>query len=100
MKAADITPTFKNEDSLNKENYRPVSVILTIFKIFEKALFDQLTKFSNKFLSLLWRGFRKGKWKKSLDEPDGIVGTLLIDHSKAYDCVNHELILLNKQHAA
>ena len=51
-------------------------------------------------------GFRKGystqyalvnllqKWKKSLDEPDGIVGILLMDlSSKAYDCVNHELII-------
>ena len=35
------------------------------------------------------------KWKISLDEPDGIVGTLLMDLSKAYDCVNHELIIAN-----
>ena len=33
------------------------------------------------------------KWKKSLGEPDGIVATLLMDLSKAYDCVNHELII-------
>ena len=50
-------------------------------------------------------GFRKGysiqyalanflqKWKKCLDEPDGIAGTLLMDLSKAYDCVNNELII-------
>ena len=50
-------------------------------------------------------GFRKGystqyalvnllqKWKKGLDESDGIVGTLLMDLYKAYDCVNHELII-------
>ena len=77
----------------------------TISKIFEKVLFDQLTKFSNKFLSPLLCGFRKGystlyaslnlfqKWKKSLDEPDGILGTLLLDLSKACDCVNHKLII-------
>ena len=31
LKAADITPIFKNEDSLNKENYRPVSVLRVLF---------------------------------------------------------------------
>ena len=102
LKSADITPIFKKEDPLNKENYRPVSVPPTISKTSEKVLFDQLTKFSNKFLSPLSCDFRKGysaqyalvnllqKWKKSVD---GIVGTLLLDLSKAYDCVNHKLII-------
>ena len=31
--------------------------------------------------------------KKTLDEPGGIVNTLLMDLSKRYDCVNHELII-------
>ena len=31
--------------------------------------------------------------KKSIDEPDGIVGALLMDLSKAYDCLNYELII-------
>ena len=77
----------------------------TISKIFERILFDQLTKFSNKFLFPLLCGFRNGystkyalvnlfqKWKKTLDKPDGIFGTLLMDLSKAYDCVSHELII-------
>ena len=103
LKAADITPTFKKEDPPNKENYRPVSVLPTISKIFERVLFDQFTKFSNKFPSPLLCGFRKGYgtqyalvnllqiWKKSLDEPDAIVGTFLMDLSKTHDCVNHEL---------
>ena len=67
-------------------------------------LFNQLQRFSNKFLSPLLCGFRKGyssqyalinllqKWQKCLDASDGIVGTLLMDLSKAYDCVNHDLI--------
>ena len=61
---------------------------------------------NHKFLSPLLCGFRKEysiqygllnllqKWKKSLDKPDGIVGTLFIVLFKAYDCgVNHELII-------
>ena len=33
------------------------------------------------------------KWQKCLDASDRIVGTLLIDLSKAYDCVKHDLII-------
>ena len=51
LKAVDITPIFKNEDPLNKENYRTVSLLPTMSKIFERILFDQLTKFLFKFLS-------------------------------------------------
>ena len=103
LKAADIKRIFKKKDPLSKETCRPVSVLPTLSKIFERVLFDQLTKFSNKFLSPILCGFRKAystqyvlanllqKWKKCLDEPDGIVDTFLMDLSKAYDCVNHEL---------
>ena len=56
------------------------------------------------FFSLLLCGFSKGystqyalikllqKWQRCLDESDGIVGTPLLELSKAYDCVNHDLI--------
>ena len=33
------------------------------------------------------------KWERCLDTSDWIVGTLLMDLSKAYDCVNHDLII-------
>ena len=104
LKAAYITTVF-GKDPLNKENYRPVSVLQTISKVFEGVLSDQLTKLLKKFLSPLWRSFTKGystqyalanllqKWERSFDEPDGIVSTLLMGLSKAYDCVNHELII-------
>ena len=36
LKLADITPIFKNEDSLNKENYRSVSILPHLSKMFEK----------------------------------------------------------------
>ena len=101
----DIKPIFKKEDPLNKENCRPVSVFPEISKKFEKVLFAQLTKYSNRFLSLFLCGFRKGystqyalvklfqKWKESIDKPDGIIGTLLMDLSKAYDGGSHKLII-------
>ena len=105
LKIADITPIFKKDDPLDKTNYRPISILPTVSKIFERILFNQLQLFSNKFLLPLLCGFRKGystqyalisllqKWQKCLDVSDGIVGTLLMDLSKAYDCVNHDLII-------
>ena len=53
-----ITPIFKKEDLINKENYGPVIVLPTISKIFERTLFNQLRKFSYKFLSPHLCGFR------------------------------------------
>ena len=87
LKIADITPIFKKEDPLDKTNYRPISILPTVSKIFERILFNQLQCFSNKFLINLQ------KWQKFLDACDGIVGKLLMDLSKAYDCVNHDLII-------
>ena len=49
LKIADMTPIFKNEDSLEKTNYRPVRILPTVSKFFERILFNQLP-FSNKFL--------------------------------------------------
>ena len=105
LKIADITPIFKKEDPLDKTNYRPISILPTVSKIFKRILFSQLQRFSNKFLSPLLCGFRKAystqyalinllqKWQKCLDASDGIVGTLLMDLAKAYDCANHDLVI-------
>ena len=38
LKNADVTPVFKNNNPLNKENYRPVGVLPIISKVFEKLM--------------------------------------------------------------
>ena len=104
LKWADIIPVFKKGETYDKENYRPISILPTVSKVFERVIFDQINKFmENKFSNLLC-GFRKGfstqttlikllqKWQKCLDNK-GIVGTVLIDLSKAYDCIQHDLLL-------
>ena len=105
LKIADITPIIKKDDPLDKTNYRPISILPTVSKIFERILFNQLQRFSNKILSPLLCGFRKGystqyalinllqKCQKCVDGSDRIVGTLLMDLSKANDCANHDLII-------
>ena len=39
LKNADITPTFKKGDRLSKCNYRPVSILPTLSKVYEKILY-------------------------------------------------------------
>ena len=48
---ADITPLHKKGRKDNKENYRPVSILPTLSKIFERILFEQISGFFDNFLS-------------------------------------------------
>ena len=85
LKVVNIMPIFRKEDPLDKTNHRPIIILPTVSKIFEIILFSQLQRFSNKFLSLLLCGFRKGystqyvlinllqKWQKCLDASVRIV---------------------------
>ena len=59
LKLADVSPIFKKEDSFKKENYRPVSILPHMSKVFERILYKQIdTSMTIKF-SLYLRGFRK-----------------------------------------
>ena len=104
LKKADVSPGFKRGVATEKVNYRPISVLPLISKIFERILKGQMDKFFKPILSNLLSGFREGystqhslvrvieAWRKSLDS-SGIVGTILMDLSKAYDCISHELLI-------
>ena len=60
LKLADITPAFKNKDPLNKTNYRPVSVLPIVSKLFEKIMQKQINGFISNCLSRYLCGYRKG----------------------------------------
>ena len=55
----NITPTFKKEDSLNKENYLPVSILPHLSKVFESILYKQFDSFMENKFSPYLHGFRK-----------------------------------------
>ena len=59
LKLANITPVHKKGETTDKENYRPVSVLPLFSKIFEKAIYDQLSQYLEKYLNSLLCGFRK-----------------------------------------
>ena len=107
LKNAEVKPVFKKKSRIDKENYRPVSILPVISKIFERLIFNQLL-FEPVFSKYQCR-FRKGhsaqhclltmieKWKKCLDK-NGACRALLPDLSKAFDCLPHSL-LIAKLHA-
>ena len=79
LKLADITPAHKKGDKTNKANYRPVSILPAMSKIFERVIYKQLYAFFENILSKYQCGFRKQfssqcclilmieKWKKAMD---------------------------------
>ena len=45
LKLADISPIFKKEDSFKKGNYRPVSILPHLSKVFERILYKKIDTF-------------------------------------------------------
>ena len=59
LKLTYITPVFKKNKPLEKENYMPVSVLPVVSKIFERIMQKQITLFTEKPLSPYLCGYRK-----------------------------------------
>ena len=109
LKNANVAPVHKKDSRKNEANYRPISILPNISKIYEKSMYMQVSDFFENILSKYQCGFRKGfssqhcllvmieKWRKSLDK-GGSFGALLTDLSKAFDCLPHDL-LIAKLHA-
>ena len=99
---AGVAPIFKKKDKTFFENYRPVSVLPTVSKEFEQIMQKQITDYIGKFISPFLCGYRKGfstqyallslieRWRLCLDK-QGFAGALLMDLSKVFDTINHEL---------
>ena len=101
LKLADVTPVFKKEDASLLKNYRPVSVLPVVSKIYERIMQKQILEYIDKHLSPHLCGYRKGystqtalismleKWKLSIDNK-GFAGGVLMDLSKGFDAIiNH-----------
>ena len=51
LKLADISPIFKKDDATLVKNYRPVSVLPVVSKIFVKIMHKQITVYIEEYLS-------------------------------------------------
>ena len=104
LKNADVKPLFKKNFQCDKKNYRPISILPTVSKIYERCLNKQLEEHFRTLLCKCQCGFGKGysiinalfpmiqKWRKSLNKGSAF-GALLTDLSKAFDCLIHNLLI-------
>ena len=107
LKLAKCIPLFKSDNCMLINNYRPVSLLPVFSKILEKLMYDRLLSFVNKH-KLLYKyqfGFREkhgtdialivliDKIVAALNNDEIVLGVYL-DLSKAFDIVNHEILII------
>ena len=106
LKVAKVYPIHKGGSKSDPVNYRPISILPTISKIFEKHINKHLMAFLNKYKLIHpnQSGFRQkhscqtalvkfiDQWLTCIDNGD-LVGTVFLDFRKAFDLVDHSLLI-------
>ena len=111
LKIARVIALFKKGDPSLPDNYRPISLLSCFNKIFERLICVQLMSFLEKYKILVkfQFGFRKGhstilalteitdNIRQHIDNRNYVLG-LFVDLSKAFDTVDHEILLSKLSH--
>ena len=111
LKSASICPIFKKGEKFKCENYRPISLLSNISKIFERVMYNRVEQFlisTNQFYNRQF-GFRRNhstnhallsiieRIRESTDNNLFTCG-VFIDLEKAFDTVNHKILLAKLSH--
>ena len=103
-KLAEVVPLYKKDDNLNMTNDRPVSILPSMSKVLEQIILHQMSRFLREILDPRIAAYRHGyscqdvllklidDWKKPLEKRRH-VGAVLMDLSKAFDCLPHQLLV-------
>ena len=106
LKCAVVTPVYKKGNAQNVENYRPISVLPNLAKLFESLIYNQISRYfySRGLMSNRQSGFRPlyscttlllhiTDYILSAFEGRKNVLAMFFDLSKAFDTLNHSLLL-------
>lgn len=110
-KVAKVIPIGKIENPINEKDYRPISILCALSKIFEAILSKQLNEYLtvNELLCPFQSGYRKtcstvtalikieNDIKEALDKKNMTIMALL-DFSKAFDSIDHRLLCNKLKH--
>jgi hypothetical protein len=105
LKESKLIPIYKKKEHYLPGNYRPISLLSVFNKLLEKCMYKRLYSFLNQY-KLLYEyqfGFRDGhsttlalteiidEIRENIDQNKTVLG-ICLDLSKAFDCVNHEIL--------
>ena len=100
LKIAHIIPAFKKGSKNLWGNYRPISILPNISKIYERCMYKKMSDYFGNLFSKFRCRFFQGisalhcllamieKWKNSADKGKTF-GAIITDLSKAFDCLSH-----------
>jgi len=105
LKIAKVISIYKADDKKVVSNYRPISVLVAFSKILERLVYNRLIIFLNKYnnLSVCQYGYKKlsttlalldlvDKLTTTIENNEITIG-IFIDLAKAFDTVNHNILL-------